>query len=363
VSLYYQLPDIDRERLSNLREGTELALLFHDGDDQPVGLAVKDGLQWYSARQGIGSYQLREGLSHDDPMLTLHDFPLSGSLEQALAGSDFSDAFKDELTNQLGLGFRDDAFEDGEWLRLRVLRQSSAEGAADIKTLMSAAVTGEDKPRFMVRYQAKGEEPGFYNDEGQLIQPGWISTPLKGNYRVTSEFNPHRRHPVTGRVRPHNGRDFAARPGTPVVAASYGEVIHAGWQSSWGRLVVLRHSNGIETRYAHLQTIKDISVGDSVSKGDTIGAVGTSGLSTGPHLHFEIYQRGLAMNPASFSPDKYTRTALAPADAHWLAQYHTLETASLSRLPVIHEREWLARRDRLSGQGGPDETDEDRSRD
>ncbi|MET3577119.1 murein DD-endopeptidase MepM/ murein hydrolase activator NlpD [Mesorhizobium robiniae] len=120
-------------------------------------------------------------------------------------------------------------------------------------------------------------------------------TPVNGV--MTSTFGP-RKHPILGTVRIHKGVDWAAPLGTPIAAAFDGEIVFQGDGKGYGNLVKISHGNGSETRYAHMQrfAIKD-GVGTKVKAGDIIGYIGTTGLSTGPHLHFELYRSGEAVNP------------------------------------------------------------------
>ena len=125
-----------------------------------------------------------------------------------------------------------------------------------------------------------------------------IAMPLHSSYRLTSPFG-YRRHPVSGRSDMHEGVDMAGRYGTPIHATADGTVIHAGWQSGYGRLVKIRHANGFETRYGHLSQIR-VSVGERVSQGDVIGDMGNTGRSTGTHLHYEVRIGGRPVNPLEF---------------------------------------------------------------
>jgi len=120
-------------------------------------------------------------------------------------------------------------------------------------------------------------------------------TPVNGV--MTSTFGP-RKHPILGVVRIHKGVDWAAPVGTPIMAAFDGEISFQGDGGSYGNLVKISHANGRETRYAHMQKFAIASgVGTKVKAGDVIGYIGTTGLSTGPHLHFELYQNGEAIDP------------------------------------------------------------------
>ncbi|MBO9472043.1 peptidoglycan DD-metalloendopeptidase family protein [Shimia sp. R10_1] len=119
-----------------------------------------------------------------------------------------------------------------------------------------------------------------------------FANPVQSAFRYTSGFGMR-----WGRM--HKGTDFAARYGTPIHSTADGVVVHAGWQSGYGRLVKIRHEHGIETRYAHLAKIR-VKVGQRVSRGDRIGDMGNSGRSTGTHLHYEVRVNGRAVNPMTF---------------------------------------------------------------
>lgn len=121
--------------------------------------------------------------------------------------------------------------------------------------------------------------------------------------RLSSHFNPNRLHPVLGYVRPHNGQDIAAPKGTPVYAAETGRVIFVGEKGgNWaglGKFIIIQHDDGWETRYAHLSKIL-IDNEKAVKRGDRIGLVGSTGLSTGPHLHFETRKNNIPYDPMPF---------------------------------------------------------------
>jgi len=136
-----------------------------------------------------------------------------------------------------------------------------------------------------VRFDA-GDGPDFYDPEGRPMRKAFLRAPINFS-RVSSNFNPRRLHPVTRRVRPHNGTDYAAPTGTPVWAAGDGTVIEAGYSAANGNYIFLKHGNHIVTRYLHLSK-KLVKRGDRVRQGQTIGRVGSTGLATGPHLHYEF---------------------------------------------------------------------------
>ncbi len=106
-------------------------------------------------------------------------------------------------------------------------------------------------------------------------------------------------HPITGEATTHLGIDIPAPGGTPVFAAAQGTIGKAGFQKGWGNLVVINHAEGHTSHYAHLDAIR-VKSGDAVKKGEVIGSVGSSGMSTGPHLHYEVRKDGIHLDPAEY---------------------------------------------------------------
>ncbi|MDR5907460.1 peptidoglycan DD-metalloendopeptidase family protein [Franzmannia qiaohouensis] len=136
----------------------------------------------------------------------------------------------------------------------------------------------------------------FYTPEGYSLDPAFDRYPFDGNYRMSSSFNLRRKHPVTGRVSPHYGTDWAMPIGTSIHAPADGRVEKVGNHPLAGRFIVVRHDNGYRTRYLHLSQPL-VSRGDRVSMGETIAKSGNTGRSTGPHLHYEVIVNGNQVDP------------------------------------------------------------------
>ncbi|MEM6584858.1 MAG: peptidoglycan DD-metalloendopeptidase family protein [Pseudomonadota bacterium] len=167
-----------------------------------------------------------------------------------------------------------------------------------------------------------GKDGRFYEASGAGEVRSGLARPVPG--AVSSRYG-MRRHPILGYRRMHAGQDYRARRGTPIVAVSDGRVVSAGRAGGCGIAVKIRHSGGLETRSCHMSR-KAVNRGESVRRGQVIGYVGSTGLSTGPHLHFEMYRGGKSINPASV---KYVTQTKLSADE--LAQYK----AQLERLKQI----------------------------
>ena len=141
------------------------------------------------------------------------------------------------------------------------------------------------------------DDDRYYDEKGHEVEGFLLARPVRGA-RVSSYFTKRRYHPVLHKWKAHLGIDYAARRGTPIVAAGSGRIIYAARLGTYGNLVKIRHNDGYETRYAHMKSFRrGIRRGKYVKKGQTIGYVGSTGRSTGPHLHFELRKHGRAINP------------------------------------------------------------------
>ena len=148
----------------------------------------------------------------------------------------------------------------------------------------------------LFKYRLSNGKADYFDANGKSIRKHLMRTPVQGA-RLSSKFGV-RKHPILGYSKMHRGVDFAAKRGTPIMAAGDGRVTFAGRNGSFGRFIEIKHLNNFKTRYAHLYKFsKGIKKGKVVKQGDIIGFVGTSGRSTGPHLHYEVKHKNRTINP------------------------------------------------------------------
>lgn len=187
--------------------------------------------------------------------------------------------------------------------------------------------------RFQAVYFEDGDVAGYFAPDGRNMRKAFLRAPLNFSY-ISSGFNPRRMHPVLKRVRPHNGIDYYAPRGTPVYAAGEGKVTRSAYSRANGHHVFIKHANSIETKYLHF-TSRAVKKGQKVKQGQTIGYVGSTGLATGPHLHYEFVVNGVHRNPRTVPLPKVeplkggTLTAFQAQAAPMLTQLSRLESASL----------------------------------
>ncbi|HUR92992.1 MAG TPA: peptidoglycan DD-metalloendopeptidase family protein [Gemmatimonadales bacterium] len=172
-------------------------------------------------------------------------------------------------------------------------RLVSENGEMRFGRVLASDLTMSGKSLTAFRFEAEGR-PAFYDAEGSSLRRAFLRAPVQFR-RISSTFARSRHHPVLGITRRHEGTDYAASPGTPVMAAGDGVVLRAGRAGGYGNLVEIRHRNGITTRYGHLRGFaRGVRAGARVEQGETIGYVGSTGLASGPHLHYEFRVNGVA---------------------------------------------------------------------
>ncbi|MET0844862.1 MAG: peptidoglycan DD-metalloendopeptidase family protein [Pseudomonas sp.] len=163
--------------------------------------------------------------------------------------------------------------------------------------ILSARFTNRGKTYTAVRYTNKQGNSSYYTADGNSMRKAFIRTPVDFA-RISSKFSMGRKHPILNKIRAHKGVDYAAPRGTPIKAAGDGKVLLAGRRGGYGNTVIIQHGNTYRTLYGHMQGFaKGIKTGGSVKQGQVIGYIGTTGLSTGPHLHYEFQVNGVHVDP------------------------------------------------------------------
>ncbi len=163
--------------------------------------------------------------------------------------------------------------------------------------IVAAEFVNNGKQYRAIRYTDSSGETSYYAPNGQSLKKAFIRTPVQYT-RISSHFNLHRRHPVLHKIRAHKGVDYAAPTGTPVKAAGAGKVVFVGKKGGYGNAIILQHGSKYTTLYGHLSRFaKSLKMGHTIRQGQIIGYVGSTGLASGPHLHFEFRINGVHHDP------------------------------------------------------------------
>jgi murein DD-endopeptidase MepM/ murein hydrolase activator NlpD len=197
----------------------------------------------------------------------------------------------------------------------KILYEQRSRKGQEAKTgfrILAAELFNAGQKLTAIYFEKQHGEGNYYNEEGRSLARSFLRFPLEFS-AITSHFTESRFHPILKTNLPHTGVDFAAQRGTPVRAVGDGIIAEAGWNGGYGKAIDIKHDSTYMSRYAHLDSFaQGIHAGVAIKKGDVIGYVGSTGRSTGPHLHFELYKDQQYINPLSvdFPADERIEPAL-----------------------------------------------------
>lgn len=253
-----------------------------------------------------------------------------GVIESSLFGSIDAIGEKDQLAVDLSEIFAWDIdfntmLQPGDTFRVAVEKLYLDGELRRYGRILAAEFVNSGAAHTAIRFDGASGE-GYYDLKGDPLKKAFLKSPLRFT-RVSSRFSSGRFHPILHRTRAHNGADLAAGYGTPVRAIGHGAVTAAGTQGGYGKVVTVRHANGFVSLYGHLSKIS-VRPGQRVDQGDIVGLVGSTGLATGPHLHF-----GMTKNGRWTDPMRVQSPPAEPLAASDVTAFATVKTGALALLP------------------------------
>ena len=290
-STYWNLHAEDKELTAEIYTGVQYYTLTDDKILLQALIPLNDELQIHLYRSGeeykVDFIPVKYFKSHTQIAISIQKSPYN-DLEELTGNKNLSNEFVNIYKNSLN--FSKSILKDDKLALIYdyKYRLGQGFGSPDIK---AALIETNRRPNFLFAH-TNGK---YYDEKGNEIQGFLLSLPVAGA-RISSRFSLNRLHPILKVRRPHYGIDYAAPKGTSVRAAAGGRVIFAGVKNGYGKVVEISHDNGLKTLYAHLYSYS-VKKGQNIKKGQKIAQVGTSGLSTGPHLHFGLYKNNRPINP------------------------------------------------------------------
>ena len=224
-----------------------------------------------------------------------------------------ADIFSWDVDFALGL-------QKGDYFTVLYEQHFSSEGEnIGFGHILAAEIHNKDKVYQAVRYVSKDNAAHYYNAKGQVMEKTFLRSPVKAGY-ISSKFNLKRRHPVLNTIRAHKGVDYAAPRGTPIYATANGTIKFKGYRNGYGKTVSLEHGEGYETLYGHMSRYaKHLKKGKRIKQGELIGYIGSTGLASGPHLHYEFHKNGKVKNPLTIKLPA-TLSQVAASERHLFKQ-------------------------------------------
>ncbi len=296
VSIYYELDREDRELATEIVSGRRFHILRDDdGGIEQVLIPVGEELQLHLVKDkrtkkfSMQITPISYKTEHLSATISIKHSPyldiVKATNNRPLA-NEFVNAYKKSLN------FRN--LKIGDRLVIFYTQRKRLGKKFGQPIIEAGMIEIRGEKNFIFLY----DENRYFNDKGKEVEGYLLRLPLNSYKRVSSKFTYKRWHPILKRYRAHLGIDYAARRGTLVKASGNGTIIWVGRKGGYGKTIQIRHTDGYKTLYAHLKGYKKgLRRGQKVSKGKTIGYVGNTGISTGPHLHFGLYKHNRAINP------------------------------------------------------------------
>jgi len=290
----------DAKAFTRLRVGQELELKLDD-EGQLLGMRSKlNSLETIRVDRDGDSYAFSKDVIEPDVSTRFANGSIDSSLFVAAQNAGLSHNLTMQMANIFGYDV-DFAREIRQGDSFEVLFEEKHIDDQRVGTgnILAARFTNRGKTYTAVRYTDRNGQSSYYRADGTSMRKAFIRTPVEFA-RISSRFNPGRRHPVLNKIRAHKGVDYAAATGTPIKATGDGRVVHVGRKGGYGNTVVIKHGQTYQTLYAHMSRYASgLRAGSNVSQGQVIGYVGATGLATGPHLHYEFQVNGTHVDPLS----------------------------------------------------------------
>ncbi|TVQ91975.1 MAG: M23 family metallopeptidase [Deltaproteobacteria bacterium] len=283
--------------LTKIRPDRELSVSWVSGDPNPVELSyaidvdttlvlIRDEREWQAVIHQVEYASEVEALSFSIQRSLWQDGLDAGLPPAGLARLAEVFEYEVDFNTELRAGARFSLVAD---------MMSAPERPNKLGDIHAVRLSNAGRTWTAFRFELPDGTESWYQPDGTSLRKPFLRSPLEFS-RVTSGFNPKRFHPILKRPRPHNGTDFGAPTGTPVRVVADGKVVRAGWAGGHGRFVKVEHDGAYATSYSHLSRI-DVKAGSRVRQGQVIGAVGATGMATGPHLHYQMWHKGRFVDP------------------------------------------------------------------
>jgi murein DD-endopeptidase MepM/ murein hydrolase activator NlpD len=290
----------EAKQLTRLKVGQELEFqLTTDGQLESLQSKLSD-LESIALAKTDKGFSFKRELAKPDVKTTYAHAVIDSSLFLSAKRAGLPHSLTMDLANVFGYDI-DFAMDIREGDEFELIYEEKTVNGKQVGTgnILSARFINRGKTFTAVRYTNKQGSTSYYNANGESMRKAFIRTPVDFA-RISSRFSNGRRHPILNKIRAHKGVDYAAPRGTPIKAAGDGRVALAGRHGGYGNAVIIQHGQRYRTLYAHMQGFaKGVRSGSNVKQGQIIGYIGTTGLSTGPHLHYEFQINGTHVDPLS----------------------------------------------------------------
>lgn len=316
------------KELTLLQAGKTLDYRMAENGDLDKLIYHKSNLETITVSNTEHGFQVVKEMKDLQRVLTFTEGTIHSSLFWDAKRAGLSDRLTMQLANIYAWDI-DFALDLRVGDKFSVLHETFIDNDKIVKTghILAANFINKGKEHIAVRYAKQDSKFKYYSPDGKPLHTRFLRTPVEFA-RISSRYNLRRKHPVLNRIRAHKGVDYAAAKGTPVHSTASGKIIFRGRKGGYGNVVIVKHDRRYETLYAHLSRFsKKYKKGSRVEQGDVVGYIGSTGLATGPHLHYEFHVNGKHKNPLTVS-----LAQASPIRRELLADFKAETQPLLSRL-------------------------------
>lgn len=330
---YVDHATIDQKVFNKIKPGQKLSFLIRDNFLVKVKYIISPLKSILISRTNKTSYQVET--FERTPVIV--EKQIEGTITSSLSNDANNAGLSSNLTHRFANIFAWDVdfsqdIQPGDKFKA-VYEEKTIDGnkIGDGNIIVGQFDTG-GKQLIGIYYKDSKGNDGFYSPQGTSMRKAFLRMPVDFA-RISSKFNPKRRHPISNTIRAHKGVDYAAKTGTPIKSSGNGKVVHLGRKGGYGRTIIIKHGESINTLYAHMSAYnKKLKVGSRVKQGEVIGYIGSSGAVTGPHLHYEFRVNGVHKNPLTVK----LPTALPLKDEE-LEKFKVVANAALAKLQLSNQ--------------------------
>lgn len=331
--------DKSNKQLANIYPGETLAFLKDENEElDQIRLQRSQLESFVVSRNEDGTYSSKEVFIEPEVQLAYAEGEIDSSLFLAGQKAGLKQSMIMELANIFGwdidfiLDIRNGDKFNLVYEELYIEGNKIGEGK-----IIAATFNNQGRELKAVLYKDKKGNENYFTPDGQSMRKAFLRTPIDFA-RISSHFNLRRKHPVLHTIRAHKGTDYAAGRGTPIKATGDGKVIHAGRKGGYGKAVIIQHGQKISTLYAHMSKYaRGVRAGSRVKQGQIIGYVGSTGLASGPHLHYEFKVNGVQKNSV-----KVKLPQANPIPKNEMANFKKQTNIYLSQLDTLSQSYRLA---------------------
>lgn len=331
--------DKSNKQLANIYPGETLAFLKDENEElDQIRLQRSQLESFVVSRNEDGTYSSKEVFIEPEVQLAYAEGEIDSSLFLAGQKAGLKQSMIMELANIFGwdidfiLDIRNGDKFNLVYEELYIEGNKIGEGK-----IIAATFNNQGRELKAVLYKDKKGDENYFTPDGQSMRKAFLRTPIDFA-RISSHFNLRRKHPVLHTIRAHKGTDYAAGRGTPIKATGDGKVIHAGRKGGYGKAVIIQHGQKISTLYAHMSKYaRGVRAGSRVKQGQIIGYVGSTGLASGPHLHYEFKVNGVQKNSV-----KVKLPQANPIPKNEMANFKKQTNIYLSQLDTLSQSYRLA---------------------